>query len=190
MPRQPARGAPVGLKPKSTSMYCPVSTKKAAKANGNLKVQTTNKATTPILNSFDALSTLVDGELGRGNQTSSTNATFVVAKINELERQMLDGKLVLVDEYGKPLEMKVTNEASTSKPNTSMGDQLVESDEDVVEFPDDETSKFMFLTGGGGYSEDDLDFYDGYEAHVYDLLEQMQTFCDQFDIRFCSRVKK
>ncbi|GJS94449.1 RNA-directed DNA polymerase, eukaryota, reverse transcriptase zinc-binding domain protein [Tanacetum coccineum] len=83
-----------------------VSTKKREKANGNPKVQTANKATTPILNLFDALSTLVDNEDGGGNQTSSTNATHVVAKNNELERQMLDGKLVLVDEHEKPLEMK------------------------------------------------------------------------------------
>ncbi|GKD18767.1 RNA-directed DNA polymerase, eukaryota [Tanacetum coccineum] len=55
-----------------------------------------------------------------GNQTPSTNATPVVAKINELERQMLNEKLMLVDEHGKSLEMKVTDEASTSKPSTSM----------------------------------------------------------------------
>ncbi|GJU00540.1 hypothetical protein Tco_1110878 [Tanacetum coccineum] len=81
------------------------------------KVQTANKATTPVFNSFNALSTLVDEEEGGGNQTHSTNATHMVANINELKRQMLDGKHVLVDEHGKPLEMKVTNEASASKPS-------------------------------------------------------------------------
>nr|GEV53764.1 hypothetical protein [Tanacetum cinerariifolium]GEY72334.1 hypothetical protein [Tanacetum cinerariifolium] len=111
MSRQPARGPSVGLKPKSTFVYRPVSIKKVATANGNLK----------------------------------TNA---------------DGKLMLVDEHEKPLEMKVMNEASARKPNTSIGDQLVEFDEDEVEFPDDETSRYMSLTGGGGFCEDDLDFYD------------------------------
>ncbi|GJW84557.1 FAR-RED impaired response 1-like protein, partial [Tanacetum coccineum] len=183
MSRQPARGPSVGLKPKSTFVYRPISIKKAAKANGNLKVQTANKATTPILNSFYALSTLVDEEEGGGNQTPSTNATPVVANINELEIQMLDGKLVLVDEHEKPLEMNVMNEASARKPSTSMRDQLVESHEDEVEFSDDETSRYMSSTGGGGFCEDDLDFYDGYEVHVYDLPKQMQSFCDQFDIR-------
>ncbi|GKC06355.1 hypothetical protein Tco_0997965 [Tanacetum coccineum] len=38
--------------------------KKAVKPNGNPKVQTANKATTPNLNSFDALSTLVNDEEG------------------------------------------------------------------------------------------------------------------------------
>nr|GEX70891.1 hypothetical protein [Tanacetum cinerariifolium] len=41
-------------------------------------------------------STFVDEEDVWGNQTPSTNATPAVARINKLERQMLDGKLVLV----------------------------------------------------------------------------------------------
>ncbi|GKA36357.1 RNA-directed DNA polymerase, eukaryota [Tanacetum coccineum] len=146
MPRQPALGPPVGLKPKFTFVYRSVFTKKAAKANGNQKVQTANKATTFILNSFDALSTLLDEDEGGGNQTPSTNATLVVTKINELERQMLDGKLVLVNEHGKSLEIK---------------------------FSDDETSRYVSSTGGGGFCADDLDFYDGYEAQVYDFPEHM-----------------
>ncbi|GJY04486.1 zinc knuckle CX2CX4HX4C containing protein [Tanacetum coccineum] len=141
--------------PKFSSL---VSTKKAAKAKGNPKVQTTH-----TLNSFDVLSTLVDEEERGGNQTPSTNATRVVSRINELEIKMLDRKLVLVDENGKPLEIK---------------------------FPNDETSRYMSSTGGGGLFEDDLDFYDGYEAQVYNLPEQMQTFCDQFDNRPRSHVRK
>nr|GEV72032.1 hypothetical protein [Tanacetum cinerariifolium] len=89
---------------------------------------------------------------------------------------MLDEKLVLVDEHRKQLEMKVTNKASASKPNTFMGDQLVESDEDEAELLDDETSRYMSSTGGGRYREDDLNFYDEYEAQVYDLPKQMHTF--------------
>ncbi|GKB69137.1 hypothetical protein Tco_0983211, partial [Tanacetum coccineum] len=108
-------------------------------ANGNLKVQMANKATTPILNSFDALSTLVDEENGGGNQTPSTNATPLVAKINELERRILDEKLVLV------------NKAWETARNE-------ESYEDEVELPDDETSRYMSSTSGGGFREDDLDF--------------------------------
>ncbi|GJY10050.1 ribonuclease H-like domain-containing protein [Tanacetum coccineum] len=142
MARQPTRRPPVGLKPKSTFVYRPVSTKKAAKANRNPKAY----------------------------QTPSTNDTPVVANINELERQLLDGKLVLVDEHGKPLEMNVTNVASASKPSTSMGDRLVESDKDEVEFPDDETSRYMSSTGGGGFCKDDIDFFDIYEAQFLPCL--------------------
>nr|GEW53347.1 hypothetical protein [Tanacetum cinerariifolium] len=43
---------------------------------------------------------------------------------------------------------------------TKLGDQLVESDEDEVEFPDDKTSRYMSSIGGGGVCEDDHDFYD------------------------------
>nr|GEU90940.1 U5 small nuclear ribonucleoprotein helicase [Tanacetum cinerariifolium] len=94
MSRQASHGTLVGLKPKSTFVYRPISTKKAKKANGNPKVM---------------------------------------------------------------------NKASTSKPSTSMRDQLVESDEDEVELPDDKTSRYMSSTDGGGFCKDDLDFYDGYE---------------------------
>ncbi|GJU58395.1 hypothetical protein Tco_1236161 [Tanacetum coccineum] len=74
--------------------------------------------------------------------------------------------------------------------DTSMWDQLIESDDHEVEFPDDVTSRYISSTRVGGLCEDDLDFYDRYEAEVYDLPEQMQTFCDQFDIRLRSRVRK
>nr|GEY55259.1 RNA-directed DNA polymerase, eukaryota [Tanacetum cinerariifolium] len=99
MPRQPARGPPVGLKPKSTFVYHPVSNKKPQRLMGIQR-------------------------RGMGNQTPSTNATPVVARINDLERQMLDKKLMTVDDQGKPLKMKVMNNASASKPNNSMEDQL------------------------------------------------------------------
>ncbi|GJY96275.1 hypothetical protein Tco_0512636 [Tanacetum coccineum] len=56
---------------------------------------------------------------------------------------MLDGKLVLIDEHGKPMEMKVMNKASSSKSSTSMEDQLVESNVDEVNLHDDETSRYI-----------------------------------------------
>nr|GEW93807.1 hypothetical protein [Tanacetum cinerariifolium] len=65
MTHQPTIGPTMGLKPKSTFVYHTISTKKATKANGNSR--------------------------GRGNQISSTNATHMVARINDLERQMVDG---------------------------------------------------------------------------------------------------
>ncbi|GJU51097.1 hypothetical protein Tco_1220652 [Tanacetum coccineum] len=122
-----------------------------------------------------------DKEDRRGNQTPITNATRMVAKINKLKRQMLDEKLVLVDEHGKPLEMNVTNVASASKPSTSMGDRLVESDKDEVEFPDDETSRYMSSTGGGGFCKDDIDFFDIYEAQVQTANKATTPILNSFD---------
>ncbi|GJY93448.1 zinc knuckle CX2CX4HX4C containing protein [Tanacetum coccineum] len=45
---------------------------------------------------------------------------------------------------------------------------------------------------GGGFSMEDeiLDCYDGYEAQVYNLSSKSQTFCDNYDIRINSRVRK
>ena len=202
---QAVRGIPVGSKPKSYSFYRPVqSTKKKDKAPSQPKV---SKVTTT--NPFDVLDTLVDegeseasnpkstnetitlvdAEEEAGKQTPSTNVFPVVDRINDLERQILEGKLVLTDEHGRPLEKKVMNDASASKPNTSVGDQFEESDDDEVELPDDETSRYMSSTGGGGFLEDDIDCFDGYEDQVFDLPKQMQDFCDQFDInlRGCAR---
>ncbi|GJR80669.1 hypothetical protein Tco_0151454 [Tanacetum coccineum] len=44
--------------------------------------------------------------------------------------------------------------------------QGVESDEDEVEMPHDEMSRYIASTGGGGFLKDDLYFYDGYEDRV------------------------
>nr|GEW29535.1 RNA-directed DNA polymerase, eukaryota [Tanacetum cinerariifolium] len=44
---------------------------------------------------------------------------------------------------------------------------IATSKEDEVELPDDETSRYMSSTGGGGFCEDDLDFYNGYEAQLH-----------------------
>ncbi|GKD09253.1 zinc knuckle CX2CX4HX4C containing protein [Tanacetum coccineum] len=66
--------------------------------------------------------------------------------------------------HGKPLELKVKNEASASKPSTSIGDQFIESHDDEVEFPNNENFRYMSSIGGGDFCEDDIDFYDGYEA--------------------------
>ncbi|GKG02192.1 hypothetical protein Tco_0306897 [Tanacetum coccineum] len=48
------------------------------------------------------------------------------------------------------------------------------------------------ISGGGFLDglEADLDGYDGYEAPVYNLNEQEQAFCDQYDIRLNIRHRK
>nr|GEZ49633.1 putative reverse transcriptase domain-containing protein [Tanacetum cinerariifolium] len=50
-----------------------------------------------------------------------------------------------------------------------------------------------YIGNCGGFPddlEDDLDWYDGYEAQVYDLTEQEQAFFDCYDIRSNSRCRK
>nr|GEU63989.1 hypothetical protein [Tanacetum cinerariifolium] len=46
---------------------------------------------------------------------------------------------------------------------------------------------------GGGFLddlEDELDYFDGYEAQIYDLTKQELEICDRFDIRLHSRCRK
>ncbi|GJZ70779.1 hypothetical protein Tco_0634630 [Tanacetum coccineum] len=76
-----------------------------------------------------------------------------------------------------------SRDASMSKQN-----KFSESDESEVE----EVSMPFGKPGGGFLDEleDDLDRHDGYKAHVYDLTEQEQAFCDRYDIRLNSRCKK
>ncbi|GJS67076.1 hypothetical protein Tco_0681640 [Tanacetum coccineum] len=70
------------------------------------------------------------------------------------------------EKQGSNSLLKEANEASTSKPTSSKS--------------------------GGGYQleKDDLDYYDSYEAKIYDLPRQMRAFCDQFDIHVNNRVRK
>nr|GFD06629.1 hypothetical protein [Tanacetum cinerariifolium] len=75
--------------------------------------------------------------------------------------------------------------ASSSKSNiTSLDD---DSDDD----DDDEVYMLDGMAGGGSMYglEDDLDCYDNYGTHVYDLTPQEQAFCKQYDILLNSRVR-
>ncbi|GKF55795.1 hypothetical protein Tco_0166135, partial [Tanacetum coccineum] len=77
------------------------------------------------------------------------------------------------------------------KPNSSMSDIYEESDEDEVYLLDNDMSSFISSIGEGfNMEEDDLDCYDGYEAQIYNLPDQIQVFCDQYDIHLKSRVRK
>ncbi|GKC04207.1 hypothetical protein Tco_0995817 [Tanacetum coccineum] len=82
-------------------------------------------------------------------------------------------------------QFKAGIEASTRKSKFTTLDYDDDSDEDEVCMPD--------TMPGGGFlddMEDDLDCYDGYETQVYDLLEQVHAFCDQYDIRLTSHGRK
>ncbi|GKA83476.1 hypothetical protein Tco_0805071 [Tanacetum coccineum] len=77
-----------------------------------------------------------------------------------------------------------TKKASTSKPNSSMQDLEDKSNEDEVYMPNDDMSKYISSAGGGSnWDENDLECYDGYDNQVYGLPEEMQVFCDRYDIR-------
>nr|GEU87889.1 reverse transcriptase domain-containing protein [Tanacetum cinerariifolium] len=89
--------------------------------------------------------------------------TPLAVRINDLERQILDEKLVLVDDDGKPLKRELDND----------------------------TARYMSFTNKAGrganyvgpLEDEDFDCNDRHEDQFYDLPEAQQAFCDQFDIR-------
>ncbi|GKB24949.1 hypothetical protein Tco_0864350, partial [Tanacetum coccineum] len=61
------------------------------------------------------------------------------------------------------------------------------------ELEDESDDDEVYMPHGGGFTdgmEDDLECYDVYGTHVYDLTPQEQAFCDQYDIRLNSHGRK
>ncbi|GKD15957.1 hypothetical protein Tco_1205115, partial [Tanacetum coccineum] len=137
------------------------------------------------LNPFDAANSVEnDDDLGtnRGNykfddkgseSLSSPTNTPIVIRINNLERQIRDGKLALMDDDGKPLKKvlwhhRVLKSGSESGYGTkSLLEQWRETN------MDDE------------YDPYDDDLYDG-----HDMSENLQAICDDWGIKVHGRTKK
>ncbi|GJZ60089.1 putative reverse transcriptase domain-containing protein [Tanacetum coccineum] len=67
------------------------------------------------------------------------------------------------------------------------------SDHDDTKLEDESDDDEVYMPHGGGFTdgmEDDLECYDGYGTHVYDLTPPEQAFCHQYDIRLNSRGRK
>ncbi|GJS75844.1 hypothetical protein Tco_0725725 [Tanacetum coccineum] len=161
-PTQAIRGIPV--KPKSNFIYRPVQTTKTKdKAPAKPKVTKATNYTTSTLDSFDALNTLVDEDNYGGMNPFSTQEPkqaeghgkkdINTKRINKLKKQILDGKIMLVDDDGKPL----------NKADSDLVDSDSESD---VEVAYDDTAQFMASGGANDaslYEDEDYDIYDTYE---------------------------
>nr|GEX83502.1 ATPase, F1/V1/A1 complex, alpha/beta subunit, zinc knuckle CX2CX4HX4C [Tanacetum cinerariifolium] len=86
---------------------------------------------------------------------------------------------------------KEVKKNSSSKPHSSMSDTDDESEVEEVYFPRYDKSNYIASTDGEFTMEDDdLNCYDGYEAQIYDLPNEMQNLCDHYDILLKSRVRK
>ncbi|GKD60177.1 hypothetical protein Tco_1297686 [Tanacetum coccineum] len=97
--------------------YIPVSNKNDAITIGNKKQAEVSRQEVSNSNQFDVLNLVEnDDDLGtnRGDSKAtgkgssnvapgSSSATLIVEKIDKLERQILDGRLMFVDDEGKPL---------------------------------------------------------------------------------------
>ncbi|GKA86243.1 hypothetical protein Tco_0807954 [Tanacetum coccineum] len=142
-PRQVERGVPVGQNvgfKQTKQVYRLVSQKNSASTSGkNSKLDRLDK------------SVIISAHGSSPVATGSPNTT-ILERINNLERKMLDGKLMLVDDDGKPLN--------------KVDYTLVNSDSDSdVEVTYDETTQFMASEGAN-----DASLYDGEDYDIYDTL--------------------
>ncbi|GJR21451.1 reverse transcriptase domain-containing protein [Tanacetum coccineum] len=183
-PRQVVRGVQVSLKvgfKPTKQVYQHVDKKNGANISGKKKQDGFPRQEVSNSNSFDALN-LVE------------NDDDLAQMINKLERQILDGKLMLMDDDGKPLK-KV--------------DPPVNSDsESEVEEVFNEIAGFMASTrlkssSKSGYGtktlleqwretkvDDDYDSYDEDLYDGYDMYENLQAICEDLDINVRDRKKK
>ncbi|GJV78293.1 putative ribonuclease H-like domain-containing protein [Tanacetum coccineum] len=129
-----------------------------------------------------------------GVASSSISTTSIAEKIDKFERQLIEGKLFLVDDDGKPLP-KVVSMVN------------VDSDSEVEEVFDEHTT-FMASTGlkcgsDSGYGTNSLweqwkktkkdNDYEPYDDDMYDshdMSDNLQIICDEFDITVRDRKKK
>ncbi|GJV93117.1 reverse transcriptase domain-containing protein, partial [Tanacetum coccineum] len=206
-PTQAPRGVSVGPKMgfKPIKQLCrPVSKKNNANTSGNKKKDAESRKEVSNPNPFDILNLVKnDVDLGTNGGTSnlaskeanssgssfwnvessSPSTTPIVEKINKLEKLIIDGKITLVDDEGKPLE----------KVDYS-GDH---DNEDEVEPVDHGMTSFLASEMVGcctnslleqlreTYENADYD-YDPYDDDLYkgqEIPDNIQSICDKLDIK-------
>ncbi|GJR79575.1 hypothetical protein Tco_0150360 [Tanacetum coccineum] len=123
-------------------------------------------------------------------ETSSTSTTPIVEKIGKFEKLIIDGKITLVDDDGKPLK-------KVDYPGDHDSEDKVESvDNDMTRSMASEMVGFGTQSlleqwrdsyENGDYDEDpyDNDMYEG-----QDLPDKLQEICDNLDIKVRGHRKK
>ncbi|GJZ79078.1 zinc knuckle CX2CX4HX4C containing protein [Tanacetum coccineum] len=122
--------------------------------------------TTPLSNSFDVLNTAEKEDVQNPKVSDHAGTSSSNLHVNKDQEESLWSRFNKGKENAKSKSSELEDE----------------SDDDEV-----------YMPHGGGFTdgmEDDLECYDGYGTHVYDLTPQEQAFCDQYDIRLNSRGKK
>ncbi|GKE88927.1 hypothetical protein Tco_1566402 [Tanacetum coccineum] len=163
IPRQTACRPLVGLKPKSNFVYRPV--QPTNKTSGKKKQDGFTRQEVSNSNPFDSLDML-------------ENDDDPAERINKLKRDMLDGKLMLVDDDGKPI-----NKVDYDPVNP-------DSDSDV-EVASDKTAQFMASEGTNDaslYEDEDYDIYDTYD--IEGLTKQELAIYDMMDINLRGRGRR
>ncbi|GKE34378.1 hypothetical protein Tco_1453700 [Tanacetum coccineum] len=121
--------------------------------------------------------------------SDSPSTTPIIEKIDKIEKLIIDGRVTLVDDEGKPLEKVVYSG--------------VYDNEDEVASVYNEMASFLAKKDGYGtqsllenwkesYENDDYK-YDPYDDDMYegqDIPDKLQSFCDNLDITVRGRRKK
>ncbi|GKC34084.1 putative reverse transcriptase domain-containing protein [Tanacetum coccineum] len=122
--------------------------------------------TTPLSNSFDVLNTAEKEDVQNPKVSDHAGTSSSNLHVNKDQEESLWSRFNKGKENAKSKSSELEDE----------------SDDDEV-----------YMPHGGGFTdgmEDDLECYDGYGTHVYDLTPQEQAFCDQYDIRLNSHGRK
>nr|GEV40137.1 hypothetical protein [Tanacetum cinerariifolium] len=162
----------MGFKTTKQQVYQPVSKKPTTNHEGNKKKNVDPANEVSKSNSFDALNS-VNNDVELGNNGGSHLAS------QEMENIIINGKASLVDNEGKPLR------------------NVDDDSEDGVASDDNEMASFLAKKDGYGtqslleqwkdshelddyeYAPYDDDMYEGHE-----ILEMLQAFCDNLDIKW------
>ncbi|GJX64358.1 hypothetical protein Tco_0298701 [Tanacetum coccineum] len=172
-------GQEMGFKPKQ--VYQLVSKKPTANTSGNKNKNVEPTKEVSKSNTFDVLTSVE-------NDVNISNTTPVIEKIDKIENLIIDEKVTLVDDEGKPLE----------KVDYS-GDY--DSEDEVASF-DNEMASFLAKKDGYGtqslfeqwkesYENGDYE-YDSYDDDMYedqDIPDMLQAICDNLDIKVRGRKK-
>ncbi|GJR17422.1 zinc finger, CCHC-type containing protein [Tanacetum coccineum] len=206
-PSPAATGVPVGLKVRFKPIkqaYRPVSTKPTANTSENKKndVEPTKKVSNS--NPFDVLNSVEnDVDLGTNKGTSnlvckdsnssgssfwnvessSNSTTPIVDKIGKFEKLIIDGKVTFVNDEGEPVK-------KVDYPVDHDSEGEVESvDNDITRSMASEKVGFgtnsLLEQWRDSYENDDYD-YDPYDDDMYEgqeILDKIQTICDNLDIK-------
>ncbi|GKA62889.1 retrovirus-related pol polyprotein from transposon TNT 1-94 [Tanacetum coccineum] len=130
------------------------------------------------------------GSLFWNVKSGSTSTTPIVEKINKMERLIIDGKVTLVDDEGKPLTKVDSSGDHDSE------DEVASVDNDMTNFlaskKVDYGTNSLLEQWKESYLNGDYDF-DPYDDDMYggqDIPDKIQDICDNLDIKVRGRKKK
>ncbi|GJW02651.1 putative reverse transcriptase domain-containing protein [Tanacetum coccineum] len=206
-PRGVLVGPKVGFKPVK-QVFRQVSRKNNVNTNCNKKkdaVEVSNSNPFDVLNSVEndvdlgtnggspnltSKKANTSGFLSGNAKSSSTSNTHMVEKIDKMERLIIEGKVTLVDDKGKPLKKVDYLGDHDSK------DEVASTDNDMANFmaskKDSYGNNSLLEQWKESYMNGDYDF-DPYDDDMYeyqDILDKIHDICNYFEITVRGRKKK